>query len=204
MIDRLLDHFVGENVIVACVYCDFHDQERQTAATMIGALTRQIVKARGMVPNKIDEAFERAEREVGGGRLQVSESVKLLRAALTPVKRTFICIDALDECPDKHRSHLLTALHTICQASPGVQLFITGRPHIRDAVETLLPGCVQGISVCTNGEDIREYLEMELKHDPVPSEMNHTLKADIMKRIPEKIPNRYVMVNSISKVLSDY
>ena len=204
MIDRLLDHFEGEDVIVACIYCDFQDQERQTTANIIGALTRQVVNTLGKVPDGIEEAFKRVERKLRGQELQVSESVKLLQAALTPAKRTFICIDALDECPDKHRSHLLTALHTICQASPGVQLFITGRPHIRDAVETLLPGGVQGISVSTNGDDIREYLEMELKHDPVSSEMNHTLKADIMKHIPQRIPNQYVMVNSISKAKSDH
>jgi len=204
VIDRLLDHFEGEDVIVACIYCDFQDQERQTTANIIGALTRQVVNTLGKVPDGIEEAFKRVERKLRGQELQVSESVKLLQAALTPAKRTFICIDALDECPDKHRSHLLTALHTICQASPGVQLFITGRPHIRDAVETLLPGGVQGISVSTNGDDIREYLEMELKHDPVSSEMNHTLKADIMKHIPQRIPNQYVMVNSISKAKSDH
>ena len=194
MIDRLLDHFVGGDDIVACVYCDFKDQERQTTATMIGALTRQVVNALGMVPTEIEEAFEKAEREVEGRGLQASESVKLLQAALTPAKRTFICIDALDECPDKHRSHLLTALHTIRQESPGVQLFITGRPHIRGVAETFLPGGVQVIPVIPNKEDIREYLEMELKHDPDSGAMNAALKADIMKHIPEKIPSAYVML----------
>ena len=203
MIDRLLDHFVGENIIVSCVYCDFQDQERQTAATMIGALTRQIVNALGMVPTAIDEAFERAEREVGGRGLQISESVKLLRAALTPVKRTFICIDALDECPEKHLPHLLTSLNTVSQASPGVQLFITGRPHIRSATETFLPGGVQVIPFSLNRDDIREYLEMELRHDLDSGAMNPALKADILKRIPEKIPDAYVMVNSILKDLSN-
>ena len=194
MIDRLLDHFAGENVVVACVYCDFKDQERQTAATMIGALTRQVVNALGMVPTDIGEAFRKAEREVEGRGLQVSESVKLLQAALTPVKRSFICIDALDECQDKHRSHLLTSLHTIFQASPGAQLFITGRPHIQSAAETFLPGGVRVIPVIPDREDIREYLEMELKHDPDSGAMNHVLKADIMKHILEKIPNTYVIL----------
>ena len=59
---------------VVSFYCDFQDQEKQTAANMIGALTKQLVNA--------------------------------------PMKRTFICIDALDECPDKHISQLLTSLHT--------------------------------------------------------------------------------------------
>ena len=104
MIDKLLDHFKGESVTVTCLYCDFQDQERQTAANMIGALIRQIVNALEMVPTEIDEAFERAAREVEGRGLRVPEIIKLLQAALVPVKRIFICIDALDECPEKHLS----------------------------------------------------------------------------------------------------
>jgi len=203
VIDRLLEHFRGESVAVACFYCDFQDQERQTAATMIGALTRQVVNALGMVPTEINEAFERAESEVGGRGLQLSESVQLLRAALTPVKRAFICIDALDECPDKHRSHLLTALHTICQASPGAQLFITGRPHICGAAETFLLRGVQIITILPSKGDIKEYLEMELKHDSDSGAMNTALKADIMRHIPEKIPDAYVMPNFVSRALNN-
>ena len=199
MIDRLLDHFEGENATVACLYCDFQDKERQTAASMIGALTKQIVNALKMVPTEIEEAFERAEREVGGRGLQVSESVKLLRVALAPVKRTFICIDALDECPDKHVSQLLSSLHTVSQAFPGLQLFITGRPHIRSAVEEYLPGGARVIPINPNREDIKEYLEMELKHDLDSAAMSPALRADIMKRIPEKIPNAYVTASPNQK-----
>ena len=199
MIDRLLDHFEGENATVACLYCDFQDQERQTATSMIGALTKQIVNALGTVPTEIEEAFERAEREVGGRGLHVSESLRLLRAALVPVKQTFICIDALDECPDKHVSQLLSSLHTISQALPGLQLFITGRPHIRSAVEEYLPGGAQVIPINPNGEDIKEYLEMELRRDLDSAAMSPALRADIMKRIPEKIPNAYVMASPNQK-----
>ena len=180
---------MGENVTVVCVYCDFQDQERQTAANIIGALTKQLVNALEMVPTEIEEAFKRAEREVGGRGLQVSETVRLLRGALASVERTFICIDALDECPEKHLSELLTSLHTVSQVSPGVRLFITGRPHIRSAVEKYLPECVQVIPFSPNSEDIREYLEMKLKHDLDSEEMSPALKADIMKRIPERIPD---------------
>ena len=203
MIDRLLEHFGGENIAVACVYSDFQDQERQTAANMVGALTRQLVNALRMVPPEIEEEFKRAGSEAESRGLRVSEAVKLLGRALAPVKRTFICIDALDECSDKHLSQLLSSLQTISQTAPGVRLFITGRPHIRSAVEKYLAGSVQVIPFSPNSQDIREYLEMRMKHDSDSEEMSPALKADIMKRIPEKIPDMYVMANSISEVASN-
>ena len=203
MIDRLLEHFGGENIAVACVYCDFQDHGKQTAANMVGVLTKQVVNALKMVPPEIEEAFKRAGNEVGGRGLQVSETVKLLGRALAPVERTFICIDALDECSDKHLSQLLSSLQTISQTSPGVRLFITGRPHIQNAVEKYLPGSVQVISFSPNSEDIGEYLEMKLKHDSDSEAMTPALKADIMRRIPENIPDVYVMVDSIIEAASN-
>ena len=199
MIDRLLEHFRGENIAVACVYCDFQDHERQTTANMVGALTKQVVNALKMVPPEIEEEFKRAERDVGGRGLRVPETVKHLESALAPVRRTFICIDALDECSDKHLSQLLTSLQTISRTSPGVRLFITGRPHIQSTVEKHLPGSVQVVSFSPNSEDIGEYLQMRLKHDSGSEEMSPALKADIMKRIPERIPEVYVITNSISE-----
>jgi len=195
VIDKLLESFRGENITVACVYCDFQDQERQSAANMIGALTKQVVNVLETVPTEIEEAFRTAEREVGGRGLQVSESAKLLRAALTSMRRTFICIDALDECSDKHLPQLLTSLRAVCEESPGVRVFITGRPHMRGAVEKFLPGGMQIIRISPNSKDIKEYVEMELNNDLDSGAMNTALKTDILKRILEKMPDGYVMDN---------
>jgi len=200
----LLDHFAGENVAVVCLYCDFQDHEKQTTANLIGALTKQLVNALKIVPPEIEEAFERAEREVGGRGLQVSEAIKLLQAALAPVNQTFICIDALDECSDKHLSQLLTSLHTVSQASPDIRLFITGRPHIRSAVEKYLPAGAQVIPISPSTEDIKEYLEVELGRDLDSEVMSPALRADILKRIPEKIPDTYVIAIPIQKNQRDY
>ena len=202
MIDRLLEHFERDDAAVACVYCDFYDHEKQTAANMVGALTKQLVNALSIVPTEIEEAFRRAEREVGGRGLQVREAVKLLGRAIVPMKRTFICIDAIDECSDKHLSQFLDSLNTVSQTSSGIRFFITGRPHIRSAVERYLRGRVQVIPFSPNSEDIREYLEMRLEHDLDSEEMSPGLKADIMKRIPEKIPDVCVMSNSIPEAAS--
>jgi len=203
VIDRLFEDFKGEDTAVACVYCDFYDHKRQTAANIVGALTRQLVNALSNVPTEIEEAFREAESEVGGRGLQVRGALKLLGIALAPVKRTFICIDALDEFSDKHLPQLLDSLHTISQTFLGVRLFITGRSHIRSAVEKYLPGSVKVIPFSPNSQDIREYLEMRLKHDLDSEEMSPGLKADIMKRIPEKIPDVYVMSNSICEASSN-
>ena len=199
----MVDYFAEENIAVLCLYFDFRGQEERAAANIIGTLTKQLVNALKVVPTGIEEAFERAECEVGGRGLQVSEAVKLLQAALPLIKRTFICIDALDECLDKHIFKLLTSLHAASQASPNIRLYITRRPHIRSAVEKYLPAGAQVISIDSSNADIRVYLEMELGHDLDSETMSPTLRVDIMKRIPEKISDAYVMASPTPQALRD-
>ena len=73
----------------------FPGPREQIAANMIGALTKQPLNVLKVTPGEIEEGFRRAESEVKDQGLQVSESIKLLRAVLASMKRAFICIDAL-------------------------------------------------------------------------------------------------------------
>jgi len=171
---------------------------------MVGALTKQLVNALSIFLAEIEEEFRRAEREVGGRGLQLREALKLLERAIAPGKRTFIFLDALDECSDKHLSQLLTSLHTVFQTLPGIRIFITRRPHVLSTVEKYLPGSIKVVRFSLSNEDIGEYLERKLKDDLDSEEMNPALKVDIMERIPEKIPDQYVMSNSISEAATNH
>jgi len=52
---------------------------------------------------------------IGGRRLGLPNIVKMLRTT-SSTKRTFICIDALDECVLEHRTRLLDSLNQIMTA----------------------------------------------------------------------------------------
>jgi len=97
---------------------------------MLASLLKQIVSGLKVIPVDIDRAFQRAKQGFDGRGLSVSEILKLLPAALKSQKRTFICIDALDECVAEHRPEFLRSLYSIVRDSPNVRLFVTGRPHI--------------------------------------------------------------------------
>ena len=200
VIDTLYDQIEGDDFAVACLYCDFLGPKEQTTANMIGALVKQLVRVLGTVPTEIDGAFMKARRE--GRGLRVPDAIKLLQATLAPLNRTFICIDALDECPDKILPELMSSLHAISQGSPSVRLFITGRPHVQSVLENYFPNRAQVIPISPNRGDIREYLAKALREDLNSRAMDPALKAEIMKRIPEQLSDAYVAVISISKAPS--
>jgi len=201
VIDTLCDQIKGNNIAVASLYCDFLGSKEQTTRNMIGALVQQLVRALETVPAEINGAFKKAKRESRG--LRVSDVIRLLRATIALLDRTFICIDALDECPDEILPEVLSSLHAISQESPSVRLFITGRPHVRSVLEKYFPNSVQAIVISPNSGDIREYIAKALQEDLNSRAMDYALEAEIMERIQEQISGTYVIVISISKVQSN-
>ena len=121
-----------------------------------------------------------------------SEALSLLRAAIAPLDRAFICIDALDELLGKNIPKLLRSLHTISQSCPRLRFFFTGRPHIEVEIAKYFPGGARFLQIKLTREDIMKYVEMMLDDDPNSEAMNVGLQAEIMDRVSETISDVYV------------
>ena len=190
-------------MVVACVYCDFHEHKEQSATGLLASLLRQLVAGVEPIPGEIKKAFDKAKSEVDGRALRLPEICAMLTKSLSSWWRGFICIDALDEFPAKHRPDLWDSLQHIIEECPNVRLFITGRPHIREEAKKYFPGYPDLPSVQPTKEDIEGYLATRLKKDPDPYAMDRRLEIDILRIIPDKISGAYVKsANSEFKVTS--
>ena len=185
MIDNICDQARGKDIAVVGLYCDFLAQQEQSAASILGAVLKQLV-GRGGISEHLREAFQKAKGEFGGRGLRLPDLVDILKKTITPLQRLFICIDALDECTPKHRRGLLESLREIVRVSPNTRLFLTGRPYINDEIVRFFSTAVK-ISVNPTPDDIKIYLEMRLDGDTDPNVMDDGLRADIMRVIPAKI-----------------
>ena len=188
IIDSLCDRSGDKDVAIVGLYCDFVAEQEQSATNMLGAMLKQLV-SRGGIPQHMREAFQRAKKEFGGRGLLLSDMVEIVKKTVAFVPRLFICIDALDESPSKHRRELLGSLQEIVRVSPNTRVFLTGRPHIDNEVV----GCFREalrIPLSLTYGDIMSYLEMRLNGDPIPNAMDDELRVDIMRIIPEKISQR--------------
>ena len=128
VIDTLLKGIDGDGVAVAYVYCDFSARNMQSASTVLGSVLRQVVGALEKTPDEIQEAFEQAKRQADGCGLRLPEILDMLTKSVSSLKRGFICIDALDEFPTKHRAQLWNSLQQVVRECPNTRLFLTGRP----------------------------------------------------------------------------
>ena len=112
--------------------------------------------------------------------------VDMLKKAIKPLSRLFICIDALDECTPKHRRELIQSLREILRVLPGTRVFLTGRPHIDDEIGTCFSKTIR-IPLSPTRGDIMSYLEMRLDNDTDPKAMDDELRSEIMKTILQEI-----------------
>ena len=188
----MCDRFDGENVVVACIYCDFHEHKEQSATGVLAALLKQLVAGVQQIPKEITEAFERANRKVDGRALLLPEIHKMFVRSASLLRRGFICIDALDEFPTKHRPQLWHSLQRIVRTCPNIRIFITGRPHIRDEMKKHFPGYPDLSPIKPTPEEIRRFVAMRVQEDPESDAMDPGLEADILRIIPEKNSGTYV------------
>ena len=180
VIDNLCDQAREENIVVAWVYCDYNAQKDQTVINIMGAILKRLVGRE--IPEEIREAFEE------GRRPQLADLMRMLRIAIASLPQVFIFIEALDECLPKDLPELLGSLSDIIWESPKTRIFLTGRPHIDEAVDIYFPNAVS-IPISPNWDDIINVLHMRLDRDDEPEAMNNDLRAEIVTTILEKMSN---------------
>jgi len=186
VIDRLCDQAGGQGATVACFYFDFAAQKEQSPTSVLGALLRQLVCGLEEAPEEISRAYQDQRNAIGGRGPQLSDIVEMMQMTSSR-GRTFICVDALDECAAEYRVKLLDSLNQILEKSPGTRIFVTGRPHIRPEIERCLAGRVASVSITPKKRDIIRYFHSRLHEDTTPDAMDSSLEAEILKKIPDDI-----------------
>ena len=187
VVDRLCDRANGQNISIACLYVDFGEREKQTPINMLGSLLKQIVGGLETIPEEIRQTFQKHKKVIGGRGLLVPNLVKMLQT-VTSLRRTFICVDALDECMERHRPEVLDSLKQILEKSPSTRIFLTGRRHIQGEIDRHLGGRTEILSIKPNYDDTVGYIRMRLSKDTSLDAMDGSLEAEIIKSIVENIP----------------
>jgi len=204
VVDRLCNRTRGQHTAVTCFYFDFAARKEQTATSMLGSLLKQIVSGTGRIPEDIWRALREQREAVSGRRPELDDIVKMLQL-VTSSQRTFMVIDALDECTAVQRFRLFDSVKEILEKSPAARIFVTGRPHIRTEIETRLAGRVASVSVGPAREDIIRFLRVRLSEDETPDAMDESLEADILEKVPENISEMCalpVMPRTQSRIIS--
>ena len=198
--DRLCGQARGQNASVACFYFNFAVRHEQSPTHVLGALLKQLVYGLEEIPEEVSLACQDQKDTFGGRGPQLADIVKMMQSTASQ-KPIFICIDALDECVAGYRMKLLNSLNKVLRRSPGTRVFLTGRPQVQAEVEKRLSGRVKAIHITPRRHNIISYLHRRLDEDATPDTMDTSLKADILKKIPQDISEMYVEATTSQELL---
>jgi len=164
------------NIGVACLYLDEQAREEQSTRNLLTALWRQFSVEN---PN-FKEAKDLYKRHTKAGtRPTLNEVSKLLRAEVCRYTKTFVIVDALDECPENNgvRDMLLEELGLL----PGsVNILFTSR--YPPTLDRHFPDPVR-MEIRAAKQDVTKYLLGQMSRLPDCIRTNPGLQQDIVRGI---------------------
>jgi hypothetical protein len=182
------------NIGIAYLYCNFRRQQEQNPVDLLASLLKQLIQGRSCVPESITTLYKRHNDE--RTRPFFDEISKVLHSIVADYAKTFIIIDALDECrtSDGGRRKLLSEIFNI-QAKIGASFFATSRfiPEIVKEFEGR--SILLEIRAC--GDDVRSYLKGHICRLPSSVKRSRDLQEEIEATIIKTVDGMYALFHAI-------
>jgi Cdc6-like AAA superfamily ATPase len=165
---------------IAYLYCSVGQQGQQTAKGLLGSILKQLVRNRSPLPKVVKGLYDRHKEKRSQPELR--EITEVLQSIISPDSRTFIIIDALDECQNRYRGTFLTEIFSL-QKNTRLSLFATSRPQEVEVDAKFNGSIVQ--EIVASDKDIETYLDHQIllwnqshKHHNL-DDIRTTIKAEI-------------------------
>jgi hypothetical protein len=179
----------------AYLYCIYKRQDNQKSDDLLASLLGQLVARQSMVPESIRKLYDE-HRKGEKSRLSRDEIREELHSIIKTYSRTFIVIDALDECKtDGIRNELLSEIYKLQEGS-NTRLMVTFRPNV---VLERRSG-VTKLEIRAHKEDIEEYLSGRMSDLPSVVQDNNELQCKIKAHILTLVDGMYVELHPLSLI----
>src|SRR4051794_25847868 len=125
VIDHLTEYFrKSKKTGLAYVYCESSLEQVQTAENLLGSILKQFIRTCPRVPGVVDSLFNTLKGE--NRQPSLKDACQALQYTTKTYSKTFIIVDALDECQSCERKKFLKVLFDL-QKSSRVSIFATSR-----------------------------------------------------------------------------
>ena len=190
MVDELTEKFGDEDVAIAYIYFDYHDQEHQSAINVFASLLRQYAEVVGEITPALLNFF----RTFCSRKRQpdLDDYADIIIAYSSRLSSLFLILDALDACKEDQRRPLLEALTKLFDA--GIKVFATGRENIDELNAFFLS--MPAIRIVADLSDIENYLTTRVntklaRYGPLREKVVQTLSNQADGLYIPQIPGKY-------------
>ena len=173
---------------IAYLYCNFRRQHEQNPEDLLASLLKQLVQEQPSIPESINSLHKRHRDK--RTRPSFEEISKALHSVVTGYSKTFIIVDALDEChvSDGGRRRFLSEIFSL-QTRTGANLFATSR-FIPEIVNEFKEATL--LEIRASSEDIRKYLNSHMSQLPSCALKSRDLQEKVRTEIVQAADGMYV------------
>src|SRR3981189_160315 len=108
---------------VACIYCNYKEQDVQTLISLTASIWMQLVQGKAVIDDDVKKLYkENIDKDT---RPNLREVSKILKKEIHKYKKVYVVVDALDECTDDYSRE--TLIEQIRGLQPTVSLMATSR-----------------------------------------------------------------------------
>lgn len=161
------------NVGIACIYCNFVEQDVQTPVNLLASIWRQLAYNRDSLSTDIEELYKIHRRQ--GTKPTLEEVTMILWSEIVRYSKVFVVIDALDECSEKNQSReiLLTSLRTL---GPKLNIMATSRflENIRIEFQPMAQ-----LEISASNNDVEKFVTERISRD---ARLSKFVKKDMALR----------------------
>lgn len=181
VVDNLYAKFQHDaSVAITYIYCNFRRQYEQKPEDLFANLLKQLVQEQFSIPENVMNLYKQYKNKRTCPKLD--EISKTLHSVIANYSRTFIMIDALDECQlsGGARETVLSEILKL-RTMTGANIFATSR--LNDETTKQFEGA-QSLEVRATDEDVQRYLNGRiplLLSDNLDDDTRGMIRREILK-----------------------
>lgn len=160
VVEELYSRFQDTSEIgIAYVYFSYQRHFQQQPSDMLANLLKQLIQGIGVVPPSLKQLHDQHKRK--RSRPSASEVFEALSSVIRAHSKTFILVDALDECQiaGGRRDQFVVELFKL-QAETSVNLFVTSR-FVPD-IEKKFDGRSRRLEIRASAQDLQLYISTRI------------------------------------------
>ena len=189
VVDYLHANFQKDtNTSIAYLYCNFRQQDKQNAKGLLASLLKQLAQGLYPLPESVKSLYDSHKEK--RTRLTFNEISSTLQAVAALYSRSFIVVDALDECQasDGCRTKLLTEIFAL-EAKSRASIFSTSRfiPETQEHFKNSMQ-----LEIQASDQDVQRYIDGHMSQLPRCVLRSSALQGEIKAAIVQAVNSMYV------------
>lgn len=150
----------AEDVFVGCVFFNRERHQQITTSMVLGSLLVQFINMRDIIPSDIVRTWVAHQEDSSLPHSRIMGS--MLLTELRRFSKSFIIIDALDECPSQTQRELLFSLCAAQRDHPALHLLVSSRNMGGIGEDTDLDQAPV-FEISAQAKDLHLYIENQVK-----------------------------------------